>query len=291
VSQLKTIDYRGGVIRFRIPANWREEYEEEGGATFYADDEPSGTLRLNILTFEGSAVPGREELLDTLRRDGAVPEWLPTGHAFSKQTSEAEEDGVAITVFLWQLASGVAPRHLRIAVFSYTLDTRDAGSRRALAEQALLEAEIRAAPFAPELGVTAEPSVSELQPADFERLAAQRAVVEAYLGDDEARRMYQTTAGKLRLLRGLLQNKVFRPDQTHELQSLGIVFGDALVQELGLRWVVVADGYGRDPALGLEGTSVLVYPLTMISKRVEDGEAFDVVDLFNGIAEKIEELK
>ncbi|HMI53316.1 MAG TPA: hypothetical protein VK525_17510 [Candidatus Saccharimonadales bacterium] len=32
---LKTINYRGGVVRFRIPADWVEEYEEAGGGTFY----------------------------------------------------------------------------------------------------------------------------------------------------------------------------------------------------------------------------------------------------------------
>ena len=34
-DKLKTIVYRGGIVRFKIPANWVEEYEEDGGGTFY----------------------------------------------------------------------------------------------------------------------------------------------------------------------------------------------------------------------------------------------------------------
>ncbi len=48
--QFKTINYRGGLVRFRIPTDWIEEYEPEGGGMFYADGPDTGTLRLNVLT-------------------------------------------------------------------------------------------------------------------------------------------------------------------------------------------------------------------------------------------------
>ena len=133
-------------------------------------------------------------------------------------------------------------------------------------------------------------TVSYLTPDDAARLAEQRALCEAYLADEQSRANYATAAGKLGLVRALLAHGVFRPDQTYELQSLGVVLGDAFVQELGMRWVAVEDEYGRDPALQLPGTSVLLYPLTMISKRVERGEAVDVFELFNGLAAQLEDL-
>src|SRR5262245_49372554 len=52
-TNLKVINYRGSVVRFRIPAGWNEEYEEDGGGTFYLPGDESGTLRLNVLTLEG----------------------------------------------------------------------------------------------------------------------------------------------------------------------------------------------------------------------------------------------
>jgi hypothetical protein len=131
--------------------------------------------------------------------------------------------------------------------------------------------------------------ISEPTPEDLQHLAKQRAFIEGYLAD-ASRDAYATAAGKLGLLRALLEAKVFRPDQTWELQSMGIVLGDALAQELGLRWVMVQDEYGRDPALAVPGRSVLIFPLTMVAKRVEAGQPVDVFDLFNWAAARTREL-
>ena len=133
--------------------------------------------------------------------------------------------------------------------------------------------------------------VSLPSPEDLQRLSEQRAVLERYLDDDDSRTKYQKAAGKLGLLRTLLAQKVFKPTQTYELQCMGIVLGDAFVQDLGMEWVTVQDEYGTDPAVRLPGTSVIIYPLTMISKRVERGEQVDVFDLFNGVASEVERMK
>jgi len=132
---------------------------------------------------------------------------------------------------------------------------------------------------------------SSLNPDDLANLSKQRTVVEAYLKDDESKEKYKTSAGKLGLLRALLQQKVFKPDQTYELQCMGIVLGDVFVQELGMTWIMVEDEYGRDPAVRLGDSSIILFPLTMISKRVEKDQEVDVFKMFNGIAAKIEELK
>jgi hypothetical protein len=134
-------------------------------------------------------------------------------------------------------------------------------------------------------------TTSEPTPEDLARLAKQRAFIEGYLADDTSREKYEAAAGKLGLLRALLAAHAFEPNQTWELQSMGVVLGDAFVQELGLRWVIAEDEYGRDPALAVPGRTVLLYPLTMISKRVEEGKDVDVFDLFNWAAGQIEELE
>jgi hypothetical protein len=70
-----------------------------------------------------------------------------------------------------------------------------------------------------------------------------------------------------------------------------VTFGDALAQKLGLRWVAVEDDVGRDPALVLEGTSILLFPLTSISKRVERGEQVVVSELFESACRTIERIR
>jgi len=137
---------------------------------------------------------------------------------------------------------------------------------------------------------SAEQKTSAIEKDDLAQLVKQRAVVERYLSP-ESLTNYKTGAGKLGLLRALLSQCVFKKEQTFELQCMGVVFGDVFVQELGMEWIVVIDEYGRDPALRLPNTDIIIYPRTMISKRVERGEEVDVFDMFNGVTAKIDDLK
>ncbi len=66
-------------------------------------------------------------------------------------------------------------------------------------------------------------------------------------------------------------------------QALGMAFGRVLKNELNLEWVMVDDEYGRDPALRHPRSETLLFPLTMISKRIEKRERPDVTRLFQMI--------
>ena len=126
--------------------------------------------------------------------------------------------------------------------------------------------------------------------ADQKRLRDQRAVVEAFLANEDTGK-YRHPAGKLGLIRAILESGTFKAIQTYELQYLGIVLGDAFVQEMKMEWVMVEDEYRRDPAVRMPGTTIILFPLTMISKRIERGERVDVFDIFNWAAAKVEELQ
>jgi hypothetical protein len=58
-----------------------------------------------------------------------------------------------------------------------------------------------------------------------------------------------------------------------------------------MTWMMVEDQDGTSPCLVLDGTSIVLYPQTMISKRIERGESVDVFDMFNGVAAKVAELR
>jgi len=102
--------------------------------------------------------------------------------------------------------------------------------------------------------------------------------------DEDGLKKYETAPGKLGTLRALLNAEMFSPEQTYEQQSMGIVLGDVFVQDMRFHWIIVEDENGRDPAIKFQDTSVLLFPLTMISKRIERGETVDVFDLYNGVA-------
>ena len=124
---------------------------------------------------------------------------------------------------------------------------------------------------------------------DIARLEAQRRWVREHF-KPSSQHLYADLGEKLRLLDTILTERWIEPDETLKLQCLGVTFGDALVQGAGLSWIMVEDEFGRDPALELPGTSILLFPLTMISKRIENGEEVDVRAMYSGVRERLKEF-
>jgi hypothetical protein len=151
----KTIRYRGGIVTFRIPAHWTEEYEEEGGGTFYDENNDGGTLRLNVLTFASKTPVTTRTAISLLeaRREtyqGTLSE-LGNGNALLRYTEGAQEDGEPLTIHYWQIVNVVPPNHFRLAIFSYTKPTKPADDAMT-ADVAMLDEELQACSFAEELG-------------------------------------------------------------------------------------------------------------------------------------------
>lgn len=91
----------------------------------------------------------------------------------------------------------------------------------------------------------------------------------------------------LALLQRAVNEAALPLDDALSWQSLGIALGFILAHELGLRWVLVDDEYGRDPALQLDGTTTILFPMTMISKRIERGERPNLEQLFATIKDDL----
>jgi hypothetical protein len=123
--------------------------------------------------------------------------------------------------------------------------------------------------------------IDSLEYSDERLMGRQRSVV-----DELARRHVGSplTGGALddlRILQELLDQRVLQPEQTYELQALGVVLGDVMVAQLGFSWAIVEDELGRSRALRLGTSDELVYPVTMISKRVERDVRFTVRELYD----------
>lgn len=86
----------------------------------------------------------------------------------------------------------------------------------------------------------------------------------------------------LELLQRLLDGKFIKAEQTQDLQAMGVVVGDLLADELGMNWVIYEDHLGRSRALRLYNDKQILFPITMISRRVEVGINVDV----NAVYEK-----
>ncbi|MGB7848368.1 MAG: hypothetical protein WBL63_22335 [Candidatus Acidiferrum sp.] len=157
---LKTINYRGGVVRFRIPADWVEEYEDAGGGTFYKPGDDTGTLRLNVLA--GTAPPGKlaaaaylaEQFAGVAAKYGVVPEPLGGSAVMVRYTLPAEERGQSLKIRTWRIFQALPPSNFRHALFTYTLLADQFDHPGSVAEMELLDREIAALELAPVVGQT-----------------------------------------------------------------------------------------------------------------------------------------
>ncbi|GMO62551.1 MAG: hypothetical protein Ta2A_09250 [Treponemataceae bacterium] len=134
-----------------------------------------------------------------------------------------------------------------------------------------------------------EQIIREISEEMSQRIEKQRNWVKEHY-DQESQHKYDTIDGKIHLLQGIIENEYYSKNDTIELQSLGITFGDILSQQLSLNWIEVEDKYGIDPALRYKNTSILLFPLTMISKRIENDEQVNIKELFDGISNKVNEM-
>ncbi len=155
---MKTIEYRGGVVVFRIPAHWEEEYEDEGGGTFYDGDIDGGTFLLNTATAL-SEKPVTTHMVEELAQSRAQKEPgiatdMGNGNWLVECVLETEEDGDRYTVYHWHILNPVPPNHIRFTIFSYLVATDLIEDENAyiLEELAMLNCEIRAATFATQIG-------------------------------------------------------------------------------------------------------------------------------------------
>jgi hypothetical protein len=99
------------------------------------------------------------------------------------------------------------------------------------------------------------------------------------------------TQNDLALMQRVLDQGVVEPEATYTLQAFGLAFGRVFLNEFpDYDWWMVEDEHGRDPAIRYKESSLLIFPMTMISKRVEDGEPFDLAELFDGLAKQLAEL-
>jgi hypothetical protein len=152
---MKTINYRNGVVEFRVPASWKEEYSDTNGGVFYEDRPDSGTLRIKVITVTTpTAVHSRTaiELLNSLRQSQGLAEALSNGNALATAEQSSIERGQRIKTFHWFLANPVPPKHARLATFSYTVLQQREQSPEVARELKMLNEEVRVAEFSKEFG-------------------------------------------------------------------------------------------------------------------------------------------
>ncbi len=149
-------DSAAALATFRVPASWVEEYEEDGGGTFYDRGADAGTLRLSVITMASKTPVTTRSGRDILERRAAEKNQevvdLEGGGCLLRYTQDSEAEGEPLEMHYWELANVVPPNHLRLAVFSYTVAKRMSSCDEVVKELVIVDREVSACRFATEVG-------------------------------------------------------------------------------------------------------------------------------------------
>jgi len=147
---MKTINYRGGVVTFRIPSSWKEEYSDTDGGTFFEDKPDSGTFRLKIITVRSPSEITHDSalaILEMLKQARGKGERMKDGNALAFFEEVTMDRGHKIKIICWILSNPLPPNHARIATFSYTILQSQEADPLIVQTLELLDREIRASVF------------------------------------------------------------------------------------------------------------------------------------------------
>lgn len=133
-------------------------------------------------------------------------------------------------------------------------------------------------------------TVNELSYLDNQYMRSQRNLIEDIVRRNLGSSFTQDPSFDLVVLQRLISEGKVLPHQRQELQAMGIILGDLLAAKLGMRWVVYEDDLGRSRALQLNDTDNFLFPVTMISRRIEAGNTTPVQAIYDKAITTIEPL-
>ncbi len=84
------------------------------------------------------------------------------------------------------------------------------------------------------------------------------------------------------LLQRLVDEKTIPVDDTLELQAMGVILGDIFVEyHKNLSWRVYEDEQGKSHAVCVDESQHCLFPVTMLSRRIESGLKPNVKRIFD----------
>ncbi|BFM07079.1 DUF3806 domain-containing protein [Halioxenophilus aromaticivorans] len=130
------------------------------------------------------------------------------------------------------------------------------------------------------------PQVSDMKWTERRQLDSQREWVED-LSKEKLGQNIRQTSDDLEALQRIIHKGLIKQDQSYQLQSLGVVLGDLFVKELGLEWRIYEDEKGRSRATCAPNTQECLFPITMLSRRMEVGLMPDVNKIYSEASDMI----
>ncbi len=123
--------------------------------------------------------------------------------------------------------------------------------------------------------------VNELTVGQLQILKTKRLLAKDLLARKLGILSVQGRKSDLDALQRLIDGHFLRKEQVDEWQALGVLFGDVVVKQQGLKWVRYEDELGISKALRWRATDNFVFPITIFSKRIKYGEEINVTAIYD----------
>ena len=98
------------------------------------------------------------------------------------------------------------------------------------------------------------------------------------------------TSDDLAILQEVAQGGPYSDDPMGEVIAMGTALRDVIARSSGMSWIRYSDEEGVDFALRYEKTSIVVFPRSMILKRIERDEPLDILHIHNEVCRHVREL-
>jgi hypothetical protein len=125
-------------------------------------------------------------------------------------------------------------------------------------------------------------TIDDLGPDMILEVAAHRDWVEGWINPG-SETDYTDPGNMIRLVEAIVRSGAIKPNETVKLRALGTYLGLAISELAGWHLKQLTDEYGTDLALVFLEPDGVVFPQTLISKRVEAGQEVDVFELVKGV--------
>ena len=120
------------------------------------------------------------------------------------------------------------------------------------------------------------PKINELSWINYQFMDRQRETI-ANLSQIHYGKRIRSDKHDLDTLQRIVDDGLIEKDETRDLQALGVILGDIYLREHDdLVWRVYEDELGKSFAVCVGSTEHCLFPLTMLSRRIEVGAKPDV---------------
>ena len=132
-----------------------------------------------------------------------------------------------------------------------------------------------------------EDRISNLSPDDETWLRRAEEHIASFVRTRNGGGEFERTHNDLRRLQCLIDDHAITKKNVLEAQCIGVVLGNLLAENTSMRWKRVANEYGDMISLHDERIGFTLYPVTMISKRLEGRRSIDLIALYENFVQSL----